>query len=66
MAEDYYKKIEPKNAWIMEYEVPPPSKEEEEAVAKEMAKDAKSAPAKGTPAKGTAGGAGKGGRKGKR
>lgn len=66
MAEDYYKKIEPKHAWIMEYEVPPPSKEEEEAVAKEIAKDAKSTPAKGAPAKGAAGGAGKGGRKGKR
>lgn len=66
MAEDYYKKIEPKNAWVMEYEVPPPSKEEEESAAKEMTKDAKSAPAKGTPAKGTAGGAGKGGRKGQR
>ena len=62
MAEDYYKKIEPKQAWIMEYVVPPPSKEEEEAAAKELAKDAKSAPVKG---KG-AGGAGKGGKKGKR
>ena len=49
----------------MEYEVPPPSKEEEEAVAKEIAKDAKSTPTKGAPAK-AAGGAGKGGRKGKR
>lgn len=65
MAEDYYKKIEPKHAWVMEYEVPPPSKEEEEAVAKEIAKDAKSTPTKGAPAK-AAGGAGKGGRKGKR
>jgi hypothetical protein len=71
VAEDYYKKIEPKQAWIMEYEVPPPSKEEEEAAAKEIIKDAKNlpakgAPAKGAPAKGATGGPGKGGRKGKR
>jgi len=66
VAEDYYKKIEPKQAWIMVYEVPAPSKEEEEAAVKEIAKDAKSAPAKGAAAKGAAGGAGKGSRKGKR
>lgn len=64
MAEDYYKKIEPKQAWVMEYELPPLSKEEEEAAAKEMARDAKSAPNKGAPAKGAAGG--KGGKRGKR
>jgi hypothetical protein len=66
VAEDYYKKIEPKHAWIMEYEVPPPTKEEEESAAKEIVKDAKSAPVKGTPAKGAAGGGGKGGKRGQR
>lgn len=71
MVDDYYKKIEPKQAWIMEYEVAPLSKEEEESAAKELAKDTKSAPAKavpakGAPAKGAGGGGGKGGKKGKR
>jgi hypothetical protein len=65
VAEDYYKKIEPKQAWIMEYEVPPLSKEEEEAGAKEVAKVVKSTPVKGAPAKG-GGGGGKGGKRGKR
>jgi len=52
VAEDYYKKIDPKQAWIMEYEVLPPSmEEEEEAAVKEMAKDAKSVPTKGASAK---------------
>lgn len=76
MVEDYYKKIEPKQAWIMEYEVAPLSKEEEESAAKELVKDTKSVPAKGVPAKGVpakgapakgaGAGGGKGGKKGKR